>query len=103
MKKRILSLLASLFFIIAACGVPPSKPLNLDIIELGMSKQYISSVLRAPDKIVGKKIFSGIFVEVWEYNDYSQLSLRTKDIEPLYWLYFFNGKLEKWGHSDSEI
>ncbi len=61
-KRYFLSLLVFLFFSFSGCGFPPSKPLNIDIIELGMSKQYISSVLKAPDRVVGKKVFSGIFV-----------------------------------------
>ncbi len=101
MKKRVLSLLAFLFFIVAACGVPPSKPLDLSVVEAGMSKQYISQILRPPDRVVGTRIFSDIFVEVWEYDRYSRLSQRTKESEGVYWLYFFNGTLEKWGHPDS--
>jgi hypothetical protein len=101
MKRNILGFIAFSIFVFPSCGVSPLTSLNFDIIEQGMSKQYISSILRVPDRIIGTKIFSGIFVEFWEYNNYSQLSPSTHGIG-YYWLYFFNGTLEKWGRPDSD-
>lgn len=95
MKKVALNLTVLLFFTIAGCA--PLEVIRFDRINVGMSRPEVSEALGLHiGKPIGTMVLSdNMFVEVWEYK---QNSFTPQD--EAYWLYFFNGKLEKWDRSN---
>lgn len=90
MKKVALSLTFLLLFAIAGCA--PLEVIRFDKINVGMSRPEVSEALGLHiGKPIGTMVLSDLFVEVWEYK---QDSYTPQD--EAFWLYFFNGKLEKW-------
>ncbi len=96
-KLTALVLLAVITF--TACGtIQAMRPVNLSSLKLGMSKEEVQTQLRKkPDNIIATKKDpdTNALIEVVQYSE----SNGEANI-PTYWLYFVNGKLDRWEKAD---
>lgn len=104
MKLITIVLLAFLLFLSCSYkyGRVHYKKLSMDSLQLGMTKQdVIDSLGHKPYSIVGAKQELNHTVEVWLYikaYQPSELSPERDIIEQRYYLYFYDGILEKWSN-----
>lgn len=89
-------ILFALLLTITACN--PTQAVRLDKLNIGMTKDDVTKVLEQPPyNVVGSKKLKDGTVEVWEYRRYSVLNNQMAPPQETYWLYFLNGKLDRWG------
>ncbi|WP_143014136.1 hypothetical protein [Mucilaginibacter pineti] len=77
------------------------RPVDLNSIKLGMTKDDVQKQLKKkPDNIVAAKNYpdTNTLIEVVQYSQWGQNSTPVES----YWLYFVNGKLDKWETASKE-
>ena len=77
------------------------RPVNLNSIKIGMTKDDVQKQLnKKPDNIVAAKNYpdTNTLIEVLQYSQWGQSAIPIES----YWLYFVNGKLDKWETASKE-
>lgn len=102
-KPIIIALLAIMLTSCASIreSMDMTRSVNLTSIKLGMTKDEVQKQLKKkPDNIVAAKNYpdTNTLIEVLQYSEWGQ---STTPIES-YWLYFVNGKLDKWETASKE-
>lgn len=80
------------------CGCAVYRPLKMEDLVAGMTKlDVIETLGRKPEVTVAKRHYSNGTLEVLQYK--RRLHVNSSNVD-IYWLYFLNNQLIKWGAPD---
>ena len=101
--RAVVILLCLGLVLVIGCAYPYGrmnyKPLYIERLSLGMSKQEVEQAVgRPPSSVVGSRSTGGHTVQVWHYmKAYFNWSGGPDRVQYEYYLYFLDGKLVEWG------
>jgi len=71
------------------------RAVPVQILTKGDTKEQVVAMLGPQAQVIGSKVFDQGTVDVWEYQKW-HASVGSDSIEQRYWLYFLNGKYQRW-------